>query len=443
MTRTERKESKQNWLEELIMSGFSAASSLNEEENAEKSMALIRKALEKDERGSITLERLESAMEKDLPRRRPYEVLREQLSPEELRDFKKTFAQTLEEEEDLEKGLSQSQSQTNAIKESEKKGNVNAVVGAARIGENDLYSPELEKAIEIPYEPDRPQAEQEEPETARGEGPNMADVQAAELKSSLIQGLDKSADGNTQIEGQDIGAAEEGYVAATDQVKHEAQRARTADGERRGANSISAKHLRAERFEEPINPRIGRRVTFQPHNTKAKLTGKVVDMDDCTVTLQCGRTAIPAIRDKGTFTEAPELDRTHTKEYAQAQARKHVGEQGNVFLAKGLGATYKGVVVELTPTFAIQKVNSETAILHRLKDLEAKEKDGRGEQKISLKENEEFRLIPGLPIQEGKEVSITRESLENGGVTIEPWNKERAEKEKIREIQRSRGSQSW
>jgi hypothetical protein len=159
-----------------------------------------------------------------------------------------------------------------------------------------------------------------------------------------------------------------------------------------------------------------------------KLTGKVVDMDDETVTLQSGRAVIPAIRNKGTFKEAPEVERSHTKEYAKEQAQKHVGEQGKIFLAKGRGETYKGAILEMTPTFAIQKVNAETAILHRLKDLETKEKDGHG--------------IPLELIREGQEVSITRESREKGGIVIEPWDRVREEKQRVRELERSRGSQS-
>jgi hypothetical protein len=261
---------------------------------------------------------------------------------------------------------------------------------------------------------------------SRAQDPNMAEVQAAEMKASVIQGLDKSADGSTQVEGQDIGYAEEGYVAAAGQVQYEAQRARAAQGEYREPEP--------RKLRDSINPKIGQRVVFQPYDTKTTLTGKVVDMDDCTVTIQSGRTVIPALRDKGTFTEAPEPDRSQTKEHAKAQAQKHVGEQGKVFLAQGGGETYKGVIVEKTPTFAIQKINAETAVLHRLKDLEAKEKDGHG---VPLKENEDFHLI-----QEGKEVSITRDTLEKGGVTIKSWDREKEERQKVRELERSRGSQS-
>jgi hypothetical protein len=245
---------------------------------------------------------------------------------------------------------------------------------------------------------------------------NMTEVQAAEMKASVIQGLDRSADGNTRIEGEDIGSVEEGYVAAADQVKYEAQRARTADSEQRTQDTGI--------HEEAVNPKIGQRVAFQPYGIKTKLFGKIVDMDDETVTLQSGRALIMALRDKGTFTEAPEPDLSHTKEYARERAQRHVGEHGSVFLAKGRDATYKGVIAELTPTFAIQKVNSETAILHRLKDLEARDKDGNG------------------LIREGQEVSITKEGPEKGGVAIEPWEQEREEKQRVREHERSRGSQS-
>ena len=71
--------------------------------------------------------------------------------------------------------------------------------------------------------------------------------------------------------------------------------------------------------------------------------------------------------------------------------------------------------------FAIQKVNAETAILHRLKDLEAKDKDSQG------------------LIQEGEDVSIVKDGR---SVLISPYDKEREEKDKVRERQKSRGGQS-
>jgi hypothetical protein len=158
--------------------------------------------------------------------------------------------------------------------------------------------------------------------------------------------------------------------------------------------------------QKPFEPEIGQRVTFQPHDGKAKLTGIVKEVSENEVTLQCGRTTIPTLREKGTFTEAPEPEKAATKEFAKEQAQKHVGEHGSVYTAKGEDAVYKGVVVELTPTYAIQKVG-EDAVLHRLKDLEA------------CKEM----------INEGAEVSITKGA--KSAVTAEPWNKEQEEHARV------------
>jgi hypothetical protein len=248
----------------------------------------------------------------------------------------------------------------------------------------------------------------------RPPGINMAEVQEAELKASLIQGLGKSADGLSRVAGQDIGAAEESYVIAADQVKYEAQRARAADGEMKG-ESQEAKALE--------NPQIGQRVTFLPRGggEKTRLTGKVVGSDKRAVILRCGGKKIPAIREKGVFFEAPPLKREQTKEYAQTQARKLMGKNSNIYFAQDKGV-YKGEIIGKTPGYAIQKVNAETAVLHRLKDLEA------------------ARDKEGL-IQEGQEISIVKDEIE---VAITPWSREREEKEKekVRERQKSRGARS-
>jgi hypothetical protein len=252
-------------------------------------------------------------------------------------------------------------------------------------------------------------SEVKERETSQIRGPNMAEVQAAESKASLIQGLDKSADGLSRVEGRDIGYTEENYVIAANEVKYEAQRARTADGETKG------KALE--------NPQVGQRVTFHPHggNEKNNLTGKVVASDEQTVTLKCGSKKIPAIREKGDFFEAPPLKREQTKTFAQTQARNLMGENSNIFFAQDTGV-FKGEIIGKTPTYAIQKVNSETAVLHRLKDLESvQDKDSQG------------------LIREGQEVSIVKDEA---GVSITPWSKEREDREKVRERQKSRGAQS-
>ena len=251
------------------------------------------------------------------------------------------------------------------------------------------------------------------PETLQRDGPNMADVQAAETKASIIQGLNKSADGLSRVEGRDIGHAEEEYVIAAGQVKYEAQRARTADSEKKSRSDETPHVLE--------NPQIGQRVSFHPHGGgKTKLTGNVVDADERTVTLKCGSKKIPAIREKGDFFEAPPLKREQTKEFAKDRAQQLMGENKNIFFAQDKG-TYKGEIIGLTQSYVIQKINGETAMLHRLKDLQSQGKDAQG------------------LIREGSEVSIVKDE---SGVSITPWNKEREEKEKVREREKSRGSQS-
>jgi antirestriction protein ArdC len=153
----------------------------------------------------------------------------------------------------------------------------------------------------------------------------------------------------------------------------------------------------------PFEPEAGQRVTFQPHEGKTKLTGTVKEVSEHEVVLQCGRLTIPTLREKGAFAEAPEPDRTFSKEFAKEQAQQHVRELGNVFTAKGEGAVYKGAIVELTLAYAIQKVG-EDAILHRLKDLEKAD---------------------SLLIQAGQDVSITKGG--KGEILVEPWNREQEE----------------
>jgi hypothetical protein len=132
-------------------------------------------------------------------------------------------------------------------------------------------------------------------------------------------------------------------------------------------------------------PEVGQRVMFCPHEGQVKLTGEVIDVSDTTITLRSGRVTIPAIRDKGTFVEAPALDRTETLEYAQELALQHTGTDGEVFVAGGEG-TYKGPVIAMTPTFAIQQTDNNAAVIHRLKDLAGKGDFQQGEN-ISIYKN--------------------------------------------------------
>jgi antirestriction protein ArdC len=137
--------------------------------------------------------------------------------------------------------------------------------------------------------------------------------------------------------------------------------------------------------EKPVIPKIGDRVTFRVKEGSASLTGEVTGMDDFkgTVTMKCGDKSIPVFRGKGSFFEAPPLAREETKEYAKAAAQKHVGEEGKVFFARDDGV-YKGVIVELTPTFALQEVNAKTIVLHRLKDLAGNESQIRKGQDVAI-----------------------------------------------------------
>jgi hypothetical protein len=162
--------------------------------------------------------------------------------------------------------------------------------------------------------------------------------------------------------------------------------------------------------------KIGQKVTFQPHEGIARLTGEVVKTDENTVVLQCGRATIPVLREKGIFTEAPKPDRSETKEYAIEQALKYVGDGGCVFTAKNREATYYGVIMELTPTFAIQKLGRDV-IVHRLKDLEKADK--------SL-------------IHSEKEVCIFKSPT--GETSVRPWHREQVEQR--RENRRENDGQS-
>jgi hypothetical protein len=170
------------------------------------------------------------------------------------------------------------------------------------------------------------------------------------------------------------------------------------------------RELEREKHDEGIE--IGQRVTFNPHDGKTKLTGTVQEINESEVILQCGRATIPALREKGTFTKAPETDRTTTKEYAKEQAQKHAGENGNVYTARGKDVYYEGTIVELTPSYAIQKVEGN-AILHRIKDL------GKDQSLISV----------------GQDVFIAKDA--KGTVTVEPW--ENRHKEQGYERQQSNG----
>jgi hypothetical protein len=257
---------------------------------------------------------------------------------------------------------------------------------------------ELEKQEELEHEQD---TRDRQGKNSQLPGVNMADVQEAEKKASIIQGLNKSADGLSYIEGKDIGYTEEQYVIAATQVRYEAQLARTADGE-----------AKAQGAEVKI-PREGERVTVTPRGRDGgpSYTGSVKGVNEKgDVTLKSGNKLLTIQQGKGEFRPAPPLGKDQAPKHAKNVAQSKMGPKCDIYFAKDKGS-YKGPIIGLTgtpPTYAIQKINNEAAVLHRLKDLRSAEKDGQG-----------F-------IKEGQSVSI--EKNENG-ISIVSWN-EQQEREK-------------
>ena len=239
--------------------------------------------------------------------------------------------------------------------------------------------------------------------------PNIAEVQAAESKASMIQSLDKSADGMSMVEGKDVNYIEEGYMLAANEVKYEAQQARTANAEAQTKESF----------------KIGDRVVFQPHAAKSKVTGTITATNEekdgnKKVTLKSGPLSITVSDDKGTFSKAPSIEKEGSKEYAKDLAMKALGPEGKVLLARNKGA-YTGPIIGMTSTFAIQKVNENTAVLHRLKDLQTQDKDAQG------------------LIREGEDLTIVKDGT---GVSISRTEARDRDNDKVRSQQKTRGSMS-
>ena len=239
--------------------------------------------------------------------------------------------------------------------------------------------------------------------------PNMAEVQAAESRASMIQTLDKSADGMSMVEGKDVNYIEEGYMLAANEVKYEAQQARTANAEAQTKEGF----------------KIGDRVVFQPHAAKSKVTGTITATNEekdgnKKVTLKSGPLSITVSDDKGTFSKAPSIEKEGSKEYAKDLAMKALGPEGKVLLARNKGA-YTGPIIGMTSTFAIQKVNENTAVLHRLKDLQTQDKDAQG------------------LIREGEDLTIVKDGT---GVSISRTEARDRDNDKVRTQQKTRGSMS-
>ena len=129
-----------------------------------------------------------------------------------------------------------------------------------------------------------------------------------------------------------------------------------------------------------------------------KLTGIVEQVGTTSITLRCGIMSIPVAKESGVFSLASSASKEHTQEFAKEHALQALGAGGKVLLARHKG-TYSGKIIGKTSTFAIQKINDNTAVLHRLKDLESKEKDAQG----LIKEGEELTIV-----REGTTVSLSR-----------------------------------
>jgi uncharacterized protein (UPF0332 family) len=167
----------------------------------------------------------------------------------------------------------------------------------------------------------------------------------------------------------------------------------------REANPIYRNQL-LEPNEEPMKetiPQMGQRVSFRLHEGEATLIGSVIATDESTVTLEYENEKITVKREKGSFFEAPPLKQEETKEYAHNLARKHAGGNGKIFFARNEGV-YKGAIVELTPTYAIQKVDEKTVVIHRLKDL----KNMKVNEQALIKEGESISIV-----KYGMNVTIT------------------------------------
>jgi len=301
----------------------------------------------------------------------------------------------------------------------------------------DIWKAALVKGTEL----EKAQETQHYYQKNQNQGVNMAEVQEAERRASLIQGLNRSADGASRINDRETTEEEKNLLAAAVLVKHEAQAARTADNEARAQGNNGRQNAQTGprgagidtknrnkpplREDRPLkNLQTGQRVTFRPHGEegeKTELTGKVVASNEHVVTLRSGKVEIPVNRDKGDFFRAAPLSHEETKQHGMDHARELMGGNSKVYFAQENGK-YEGQIIGLTPVFAIQKVNSETAILHRLKDLKPA-----GAQEL---------------LKEGQELSITKSEA---GIFLAPLvqgGTNEKEREKVREQHKTRGGQS-
>jgi hypothetical protein len=161
---------------------------------------------------------------------------------------------------------------------------------------------------------------------------------------------------------------------------------------------------REKRENGDVKPKMGKRMTFHLRESQTTLTGEVIAIDDDrgTATLRAGRATIPIISAKGYFTEAAPLEYTQTKEYAQERAKRHAGKNEMVYFARD-ERIYRGSIVEVTPTYAIQKTGADMATLHRLKDLEGFDEKLLNNQDVVIRKTEGTGIVCIEPRQVEKE----------------------------------------
>jgi hypothetical protein len=274
---------------------------------------------------------------------------------------------------------------------------------------------EVEVEVEVEVEPETEAELSASLPDSPSEQRNMEPVRQAAQKISAVGSMDKSADGLSVVEGADITDTQEKYVRDTVAGKQEIQEAETANN----ASQSNSKFAGIQ---------TGERVSIETLKGNT-LTGKLLKKDKDEISIQTGPERVVRVSEKIVKTNnwkvksAPPLKKEQTIEYAQIKAKSIMGEST---LAAGAenGKTYNGKIIGVTAGYAIQAVNRDTAILHKLENLAKAEKDGKGEIKI----------------KEGENLSIARDSF--GVVSIETLESfEKKQKELEREKKLQRGSQ--
>jgi uncharacterized protein (UPF0332 family) len=246
---------------------------------------------------------------------------------------------------------------------------------------------------------------------AAAEPRNMDPVRQAAQKISAVGNIDKSADGFSVVEGADVTEHQEKYLRDAVKGKQEIQEMETMNNTQQGTEKQIA---------------IGDRVNIEMSNDK-KITGEITKIGKNSITLQGGQVKLEidnrVIREKGwKIKPAPPVPKSKTLEFAREKTKEIMGPAAAVAGA-GNGRTYSGKIVGMTEAYAIQALNSNSAVLHKLEDPAKAEKDGTGQIKI----------------REGESVSVTRDAL--GVVSLSPYDRKAEEQEKERRKKLQRGSQ--